>query len=120
MSFQFTQITPSITQVKHYGPITLDDSRQLRAALNELDGTLLVDLYDTPTGDSFKEFCRVRALLPKTAFYGPLDSEVVCQVLPGKDYYMHEARHFTSKEAALDWLLAEEGEDRANVTTFVA
>jgi hypothetical protein len=120
MPFQFTQLTPSVIQVKHHGPITLDDSRHLRQTLNDLEGMLLIDLYDTPIGDSFKEFCRVRALLPKTAFYGPPDSDVVCKTLPGKDFYMHEARHFTDREAALNWLLAEGGEDREDTAGRVA
>lgn len=112
MPFTFTQLTPYVWQVTHSGPITIEDSRQLRQAFSAFEGKLLIDLHDTPLGDSFQELVRVRALLPKTAFYGEEGWEVFCRQLPGKDFYMHEAQFFTDKEEALIWLLTDSEEDR--------
>jgi hypothetical protein len=112
MPFTFSRIQPGITLSRHYGPLTRDDSRPLRAFLNQLDGKLLVDLTTMPVGESMQEFLRVRSLLPQTAFFGPPESHVVCCTLPGREFYMHEARHFTAEEEALAWL-QEDGEDQA-------
>jgi hypothetical protein len=80
----------------------------LRAFLNRLDGRLLVDLTTMSPGESLQEFLRVRSLLPQTAFFGPPETRAACCTLPGKDFYMHEARHFSSEEEALAWLREEE------------
>jgi hypothetical protein len=100
----FTRIDSDIMLIRHEGPITLADSRQLRDFLRQNREKLLVDLTGTPTADSMQEFCRVRAMLPQTAFIGPEMSEMVCRGLPGKDYYMHEARQFATEAEALAWL----------------
>jgi hypothetical protein len=113
MPFTFSHIRPDITLCRHYGPFTRDDSRQLRAFLNRLDGKLLVDLTAMPVGESMQEFLRVRSLLPQTAFYGPPETQAACCTLPGKDFYMHEARHFPLEEEALAWL-QEEDEGQAD------
>jgi hypothetical protein len=113
MPFIFSHVQPDVTLCRHYGPLTRDDSRQLRAFLNQLDGKLLVDLTATPVGESMQEFLRVRSLLPQTAFFGPPESQAVCCTLPGKEFYMHEARHFTAEEEALAWL-QEDGEDQTS------
>lgn len=104
MPFEFTQIAPNVTRCRHRGPITPEDSHQLRAHLKRMRGALLADLHDTPMMDSFREFLRVRAMLPRTAFYGPPDTRPICRTLPGKDFYMRQARHFTDETEALDWL----------------
>jgi hypothetical protein len=108
MPFTFSHVQPDITLCRHYGPFTRDDSRQLRAFLNRLDGRLLVDLTTMSSGESMQEFLRVRSLLPQTAFFGPPETRAACCTLPGKDFYMHEARHFSSEEEALEWLQEEE------------
>jgi hypothetical protein len=109
MPFTFSHIQPDITLCRHHGPLTRDDSRQLRAFLNQLDGRLLVDLTTMAAGESMQEFLRVRSLLPQTAFFGPPETRAACCTLPGKDFYMHEARHFSSAEEGLAWL--REGEE---------
>jgi hypothetical protein len=113
MPFIFSYVQSDITLCRHYGPLTRDDSCQLRAFLNQLDGKLLVDLTTMPVGESMQEFLRVRSLLPQTAFFGSPESQAVCCTLPGKEFYMHEARHFTAKEEALVWL-QEDGEDQTS------
>ncbi|HVO69500.1 MAG TPA: STAS/SEC14 domain-containing protein [Aggregatilineaceae bacterium] len=110
MPFQFVRIEPHITLCCHRGPVTLEDSRQLRAFLKTVDGNLLVDLRHSPSWDMAQEFCRVRSMLPKTAFVGPELPRVLCADLPGKDYIKHEVRHFTTEEEALEWL--REGQEQ--------
>ncbi len=114
MPFTFSHIQPDITLCRHYGPLTRDDSRQLRAFLNQVDGRLLVDLTTMPVGESMQEFLRVRSLLPQTAFFGPPESSVVCRTLPGKEFYMREARHFAAEDEALAWLHEDEERAAAN------
>lgn len=114
MPFTFSHVRPDITLCRHYGPFTRDDSRQLRAFLNQLDGKLLVDLTTMAVGESMQEFLRVRSLLPQTAFFGPPESRVVCRTLPGREFYMHEARHFTDKEEALAWLREDDDDQTAD------
>jgi hypothetical protein len=104
MPFQFTRIEPQITLCCHRGPITLEDSRQLRAFLKTVDSKLLIDLRYTPLWEMAQELCRVRSMLPKTAFVGPELPRILCADLPGKHYYLYEARHFTTEQEALDWL----------------
>jgi hypothetical protein len=110
MSFEFTRIEPNITMCCHRGPVTLDDSRQLRAFLKTVDGQLLFDLRYTPLWEMAQELCRVRSMLPKTAFVGPELPRILCSDLPGKHYYMHEVRHFNTEDEALDWL--REGQEQ--------
>ena len=104
MPFEFIRIEPHLTLCRHWGPVTLNDSRQLRAFLKTIDGDLLVDLRHAPLWEMAQEFCRVRAMLPKTAFVGPELPRILCDGLPGKDYYRHRVRHFDTEEEALDWL----------------
>ncbi len=104
----FSRVDSGIIKVRHEGPITAEDSRQLRAFLKQYRGKLLIDLTGSSPGDNLREFCRVRAMLPQTAFTGPMVSELVCQGLPGKDFYMHEALHFDNEADALAWLRGEE------------
>lgn len=106
--FYFTRIDAQIIRIQHEGPITLEDSRQLRAFLKQFNGKLLIDLTGTPVRDSMQEFCRVRSMLPQTAFVGPEVSDIVCRGLPGKDYYIHEAQHFATENGALSWLRGED------------
>ncbi|MCD4687474.1 MAG: hypothetical protein K8S97_16205, partial [Anaerolineae bacterium] len=49
-----------------------------------------------------------RPMLPQTAFVGPEISDIVCRGLPGKDYYMNEARHFATAAEALVWLRGDD------------
>lgn len=104
----FSRIDSGIIKVRHEGPITTADSRQLRAFLQQYRGKLLIDLTGTPDGDNLREFCRVRAMLPQTAFIGPMVSDLVCQGLPGKDFYLNEVLHFADEADALAWLRGEE------------
>lgn len=103
----FSQLDPDIVRVRHEGPITREDTQALRAFLKGYRGKLLIDLNGTPTADSMREFCRVRAMLPQTALFGPALPSLICKGLPGKDYYMHEARQFASEDEALAWLRGE-------------
>ncbi len=104
MSFTFTTVEPGITRCWHQGPITREDSRQLRAFLQHAEGSLLVDLYDTPIDHSAREYLRVRAMLPETAFFGPPLPRLAWADLPGKHVYMHKTRHFGTEAEALAWL----------------
>ncbi len=106
--FFFTRIDTHIIRIQHEGPITVEDSRQLRAFLKQNDGKLLIDLNGTPARDCMQEFCRIRPMLPQTAFIGPEIPDIVCRGLPGKDYYMHEARHFATEAEALAWLCGDD------------
>jgi hypothetical protein len=110
MSFEFIRVEPHITLCCHQGPLTVEDSRQLRAFLKTVDGNLLVDLRHAPLWEMAQEFCRVRSMLPKTAFVGPELPRILCADLPGKHYYMHEVRHFNTEDEALEWL--REGQEQ--------
>lgn len=104
MPFTFTPVEPGITRCWHQGPITLEDSRQLRAFLRQDHGKLLVNLYDTPIDQSAREYLRVRSMLPETAFFGPPLPRLAWGDLPGKHIYLHQARHFATEAEALAWL----------------
>lgn len=104
MCFSFETTSSNFVRCSHHGAMTLEDSRQLRSFLKDYRGKLLVELDDASGPDLVRELCRLRAMLPQTACVGPLHSRSLCRNLPGKDYYMHEVRHFTSETEALAWL----------------
>lgn len=118
--YQFSSIEPDIVRVAHEGPITRADTQQLRAFLRTYRGKLLIDLNGTPTAESMREFCRVRPMLPQTALFGPPLPTLVCQGLPGKDYYMHEARQFATEAEALAWLRGDPARIEVPVAHTVA
>lgn len=108
--FHFSRIDQDIVRVRHDGAVTVEDSRQFRAFLKEYRGKLLIDLRGTPPAEMQRELLRVRPMLPQTACVGQDVQRLVCDTLPGKDYYMHALEHFASEDAALAWLRGEEAE----------
>ena len=103
MCFEFTQLTHDIVRCRPNGPVTLQDSRKLRAFLQQYRGRMVVDLRCT-TPECTREFARLRMMLPQTAFYGSPLPRTLTDMLPGKEFYMHEVRHFETEAAALAWL----------------
>lgn len=116
--FHFTSIDQDITRVRHEGPITVEDSCQFRAFLRNFRGRLLIDLLGTPPAEMQRELLRVRPMLPQTACVGADVARLVCDTLPGKDYYMYALEHFASDDAALAWLRGEEVEVAVNEQAF--
>ena len=104
MCFEFTQIAPDVVRCSPHGPVTLEDSRQLRTFLKGFRGRLLVDLGEACVGDCTREFFRVRVMLPQTAFFGAPVPRMLTNGLPGKEFYMYEVKGFETEEAALSWL----------------
>lgn len=116
--FHFTPIDQDITRVRHEGSITVEDSRQFRAFLREFHGRLLIDLCGTPPAEMQRELLRVRPMLPQTACVGADMERLVCDTLPGKDYYMYALEHFASEDTALAWLRGVEAEAAVNEEAF--
>lgn len=116
--FHFTRIDQDIIRVRHEGPVTVADSRQFRAFLRDFRGKLLIDLRGTPPAEMQRELLRVRSMLPQAACVGADVERLVCDTLPGKDYYMYALEHFASEDAALVWLRGEEVEVAAYEELF--
>jgi hypothetical protein len=107
MPYEFTQVEEHIVRVSHRGPVTRADGRQLRAYLRTVDDNLLIDLTGSPVRELARQLCAMRPMLPRTACYGPPLPEYLYRGLPGKDYYLHEVRHFETQDEALAWLREE-------------
>ncbi|NDJ75694.1 MAG: hypothetical protein GYB65_05505 [Chloroflexi bacterium] len=108
MAITFSQIDPHIVRCEHTGSVTPEDSRRLRMFLRRTNCKLLFDLSRSRITESSREICRIRSMLPQTAFVGPPLPRIAELTLPGKDYYRHEIRHFESEIEALLWLGASE------------
>ena len=108
MMFIYTRTEQGFFRVRHEGPITVSDSRRFRAFLRNYRGKLLIDMTGAPAADMRRELLRVRPMLPQTACFGPVQQRLLCDELPGKDFYMNELRHFETEAEALAWLAGDE------------